>query len=490
MKPNLVSFVIPLKDEEESIPELFTRISTEMTELALDYEVIFVDDGSTDGSWNVIQDLSREHPEVVSACRFRRNSGKAQALAAGFQAAHGDVVFTMDADLQDDPKEIRRFLAKLGEGFDIVSGWKRKRFDPWHKVLPSRVFNKMLSTLVGVQLHDHNCGFKCYRGEVVKNVSLYGEMHRMIPSLASIKGYRSTEIEVEHHARVHGVSKYGVKRFLRGFMDMQTVYFLKNFRERPLHFMGGLAMTLLIAGGALALATLVPSLNVAISQKLWALAQILLSCPIPLIAIGFVAELFVHGLEEKGRRAMITEVIPGRHALNAGSANALATPAIRMLPSPSETAAAKSAAPGPQVLVVDDDAEIRETLRLVLESEGFAVAEAADTESALAAVCDDTAVVLLDMNLSTPLDGLKCLKQLRKRDADLKIIMVSGQQEIQTAVETMKMGACDYVVKPFHTARLIRSVRRALEIRRITEGNFEIEPIPASTCSEITAAAC
>jgi len=491
MKPNLVSFVIPLKDEEESIRELYTRISAEMTALAQDYEVIFVDDGSTDGSWGVIQEISRQHPETVTACRFRHNSGKAQALAAGFQAAHGDVVFTMDADLQDDPKEIPRFLAKLGEGFDIVSGWKRKRFDPWHKVLPSRVFNKMLSTLVGVQLHDHNCGFKCYRGEVVKNVSLYGEMHRMIPSLASIKGYRATEIEVEHHARVHGVSKYGVKRFLRGFMDMQTVYFLKNFRERPLHFMGGLAMALLLAGGALALVSLVPSLNGAIAQKLSAFAQILLSCPIPLLAAGFVAELFVHGLEEKGRRAMITEVIPGRHALQAGwSANTLANPVLRVLPAPGKTAAAGSTATGPKVLVVDDDPQVRDTLRLILESEGFAVGEAADAAEALAAVDEDTAVVLLDMNLPTQHDGLKCLKQLRKRDADLKVVMVSGQQEIQAAIETMKMGACDYVVKPFDNARLVRSVRRAIEIRRITEGNFEIEPVHEASRSEITAAAC
>ena len=465
MTIELVSFVIPLKDEEESLRELFSRIATEMVALALDYEVIFVDDGSTDGSWQIIEELAAAHPAIVSACRFRRNSGKAQALAAGFQAARGDVVFTLDADLQDDPKEIPRFLEKLKEGCDIVSGWKRKRHDPWHKVLPSRVFNKLLSRLVGVSLHDHNCGFKCYRGEVVKNVALYGEMHRMIPSLASIKGYRSTEIEVEHHARVHGASKYGVKRFLRGFMDMQTVWFLKNFRERPLHLLGGIAIAMLLAGGALELVSWMPGF-----QRIASVAQALLAAPLPLLAVGFLAELFVHGIEEKGRRAMIAAVIPGR----GHTAPSIAKAELRVLPPPS--APALSAPAGPHVLVVDDDPEIRDTLRLMLEGAGFAVEEAADAAGALAAANERTEVVLLDMNLPRQHDGLACLKRLRKRDADLKIVMVSGQQEIQTAIETMKMGACDYVVKPFSSERLLRSVQRALHFRHIEAGS-EIEPL-------------
>jgi FixJ family two-component response regulator len=490
MNPHLVSFVIPLKDEEQSLRELFTRIASEMDALRLDYEIIFVDDGSVDGSWRVVQELARKHPGTVAACRFRRNSGKAQALAAGFQAARGDVVFTLDADLQDDPKEIPRFLEKLKEGYDIVSGWKRKRFDPWHKVLPSRVFNKMLSKLVGVDLHDHNCGFKCYRAEVVKNVTLYGEMHRMIPSLASIKGYRSAEIEVEHHARVHGVSKYGVKRFLRGFMDMQTVYFLKNFRERPLHFMGGLAVALLLAGGLLDLASLVPGLSASLAQRMTSLAHVLLACPIPLAAVGFLAELLVHGIEEKGRRALIAEVIPGRDALGASSQRPmLSESGLRVLPPPTKAQLPAPAANAPRVLVVDDDPHMRDTLRLVLEEGGFAVEEAADTFSALSAVDEDTAVVLLDMNLPTQRDGLTCLKRLRKRDADLKIVMVSGQQEIQTAIETMKMGACDYVVKPFDAARLLRSVQRAVQMRRITDCEFEIEALSETERTERTAAA-
>jgi len=486
MNPELISFVIPLKDEEGSLRELFARISAEMETLGQDYEIIFIDDGSTDGSWGVVQELAGKHPTVVTACRFRRNSGKAQALAAGFQAARGDVVFTLDADLQDDPKEIPRFLAKLAEGYDIVSGWKRKRHDPWHKVLPSRVFNKMLSTLVGVSLHDHNCGFKCYRGEVVKNIALYGEMHRMIPSLASIKGFRSTEIEVEHHARVHGVSKYGVKRFLRGFMDMQTVYFLKNFRERPLHFMGGIAISLLLLGGLCTLAALFPGLGAPLAQRLAGLASLLMSSSMPFLAIGFLAELMVHGWEEKSRRARIAEVIPGRSALGAPRVAAtLAGSGLRVLPAPNAIVEPQAAMP--HVLVVDDDARLREALTLTLQAAGFTVREAADAPGALAAVNDHTQVVLLDMNLPTQRDGLMALKRLHKSHGGLKIVMISGQQEIQTAIETMKMGACDYVVKPFETERLVRAVKRAVALQQITDGDFEIEPLRAPDRSVVNA---
>ncbi len=172
--------------------------------------------------------------------RFRQNCGKAAALTAGFRAASGAVIFTLDADLQDDPDEIHRFLEKLGEGFDLVSGWKKVRHDPWHKVLPSRVFNQMLSHFSGVKLHDHNCGFKCYRAEVAKSLTLHGEMHRMVPALSAIGGFKSTEIVVRHHPRVHGVSKYGFERYIRGFMDMVTVGFLRKYRERPSHFLGAI----------------------------------------------------------------------------------------------------------------------------------------------------------------------------------------------------------------------------------------------------------
>lgn len=232
--PN-ISFVIPVMNEEATLEELVQGIEQNVPE-EQSFEVIFIDDGSTDDSWLVIQALADLYPGVVHGICFRANRGKAAGLQTGFDAARGEIVFTMDADLQDDPKEIPSFLEKLNEGYDLISGWKQVRHDPWHKVLPSRIFNRMLSYFSGVSLHDHNCGFKCYRRDVVKSVQLFGELHRMVPSLAGIHGFRVTEIPVTHHARQFGVSKYGIERFIRGFSDMLTVGFLRSYRERPAHF--------------------------------------------------------------------------------------------------------------------------------------------------------------------------------------------------------------------------------------------------------------
>ncbi|HYY30182.1 MAG TPA: glycosyltransferase family 2 protein [Chthoniobacterales bacterium] len=186
-KPSL-AFVIPVKDEQATLVTLFRGIADEANKITDVWEVIFVDDGSTDGSWTVIQQLAADNLQHVKAIRFRCNAGKAAALAAGWKASRGEIVFTMDADLQDDPKEIPRFLGKMSEGFDVVTGWKRERHDPWHKVLPSRVFNFVLSRVNKVELHDHNCGFKCYRRQVIESLPMYGEMHRMVPSLAAMHG--------------------------------------------------------------------------------------------------------------------------------------------------------------------------------------------------------------------------------------------------------------------------------------------------------------
>jgi hypothetical protein len=252
-----ISFVIPLRDERATIVELRDRICSQFAPDAR-IEFIFIDDGSRDDSWSVIRSMAEADPLRVRGLKFRGNRGKATALTAGFRAATGSVIFTLDADLQDDPAEIPRFLAKLDEGYDLVSGWKKVRHDPWHKVLPSRIFNRMLSHFSGVNLHDHNCGFKCYRGEVARSLTLHGEMHRMVPALSAIGGFQCAEIAVQHHPRVHGVSKYGFERYIRGFMDMVTVGFLRKYRERPSHFFGaivmacGLLATLLIAGGSTA----------------------------------------------------------------------------------------------------------------------------------------------------------------------------------------------------------------------------------------------
>lgn len=250
----VLSFVIPVMNEEATLEELLNGIYQYAFDIG-HFEILFIDDGSSDNSWEVIRALSDLFPQHVRGLRFRANRGKAAALQAGFDAARGKIIFTMDADLQDDPSEIPRFIAKLNEGYDLVSGWKEVRHDPWHKVLPSRVFNRMLSFFSKVKLHDHNCGFKCYRRDVAKSIKLFGELHRMVPSLAGMQGFKVSEIVVQHHARKFGKSKYGIERFIRGFSDMLTVGFLRVYRERPSHFAnfwatayGAIAVCVAIAG--------------------------------------------------------------------------------------------------------------------------------------------------------------------------------------------------------------------------------------------------
>lgn len=232
----LISLVVPVMNERESLSQLFAEIDAAVRPLGVRAEVIFVDDGSTDGSWDAIRELAAD-PRVTGV-RFRRNFGKASALAAGFARAAGGVVLTLDADLQDDPKEIPRFLAAVKAGTDVVSGWKKVRFDPWHKVFPSRVFNWMVSALTGVKLHDHNCGFKAYRGEVVREVRLYGEFHRFVPVLAAAEGFRVGELVIAHRPRRFGRSKFGAKRFLKGVLDLLTVRLLTAYGKRPKHLLG------------------------------------------------------------------------------------------------------------------------------------------------------------------------------------------------------------------------------------------------------------
>jgi dolichol-phosphate mannosyltransferase len=244
----MLSIVIPVYNEEESLDKLHEQIN--QVGQANDYEldIVFVDDGSKDRSWAVIQTLA-EKDSRVQAIRFRRNFGKAAALNAGFAAAKGELVMTLDADLQDDPAEIPAFLAKMDEGFDVVSGWKRRRHDPWHKVGPSRVFNWMVSRLTGVKLHDHNCGMKCYRREIFDEVTLYGELHRFVPVLAAARGYTVSERVVQHRARQFGQSKYGVTRIVKGFLDLLTVKFLTGFGQRPQHILGTIGLVSFLLGG-------------------------------------------------------------------------------------------------------------------------------------------------------------------------------------------------------------------------------------------------
>jgi glycosyltransferase involved in cell wall biosynthesis len=243
----MLSIVIPVYNEAESLVALHGEISEVATAHGYDIEFVFVNDGSADNSWYVIKQLATKDSRV-HGIRFRRNFGKAAALNAGFRAARGELVMTLDADLQDDPHEIPRFLAKMDEGCDVVSGWKKVRHDPWHKVGPSRVFNWLVSWLTGVLLHDHNCGMKSYRREIFDEVRLYGELHRFVPVLAHARGYRVGELEINHRARKFGRSKYGVTRIVKGFLDLLTVKFLTGFGQRPQHFLGTLGLIFFFLG--------------------------------------------------------------------------------------------------------------------------------------------------------------------------------------------------------------------------------------------------
>ena len=237
----MLSVVIPVYNEADSLEALHGELVEVARGEGYELDVIFVDDGSTDQSWSVLCGIA-ERDDCVRAIRFRRNFGKAAALSAGFSAARGELIMTLDADLQDDPHEIPRFLARMEEGYDVVSGWKKVRYDPWHKVWPSRVFNWMVSSLTGVYLHDHNCGMKCYRREIFDEICLYGELHRFVPVLAAARGFRSSEIVISHRTRKFGESKYGVSRIVKGFLDLLTVKFITGFGQRPQHILGTLGL--------------------------------------------------------------------------------------------------------------------------------------------------------------------------------------------------------------------------------------------------------
>jgi dolichol-phosphate mannosyltransferase len=244
----MLSVIVPILDEAASLPQLLAELDRIADAEGYKLQIILVDDGSTDGTWQAICKAAANDPRILGI-RFRRNFGKAAALSAGFQAAEGERIITIDGDLQDDPAEIARLLTKLDEGYDVVSGWKRERHDPWHKVLPSRVFNWLVSHLTGVYLHDHNCGLKAYRREVMHEIRLYGELHRFVPVLAAAKGFRTAEVVVQHRPRNFGKSKYGLSRLSKGFLDLLTVKFLIGYGQRPQHLLGTAGLIAFLLGG-------------------------------------------------------------------------------------------------------------------------------------------------------------------------------------------------------------------------------------------------
>lgn len=290
-----LSVVVPLFNEAESLPDLYVALDAALAKNGGWSEMIFVDDGSTDASFEVLKAL-RGKDDRVKIVQLRGNQGKAAALAVGFREAQGEVVITLDADLQDDPKEIPKFLAKLEEGYDLVSGWKARRQDPWTRRALSAIFNRVTASITGLRIHDFNCGFKAYRRAVINELRLHGELHRFIPALASWRGFRVAEIEVEHHPRRHGRSKYGMERIPRGFFDLLTVIMLTRYTAKPLHLFGLLGLFLGLAGFGI-----IGYLSVGWffgkwigARPLLLIGAVLLIAGIQLVSFGLVAEMIVY----------------------------------------------------------------------------------------------------------------------------------------------------------------------------------------------------
>ncbi len=296
----MISVVVPALNEEGSLEELYQEIAAALEQRDEPFEVVFVDDGSTDGSMSLLSRLHDQLPNVV-VVHLRRNFGKAAALQAGFLEARGEIIVTIDADLQDDPAEIPQLLAKLDEGYDLVSGWKTRRNDPFLRRVFSRVFNWATGVISGVRLHDVNCGLKAYRAEVLQDMRLYGELHRFIPVLASYQGYRIAEVSVNHRPRQHGSSRYGPERYLRGFFDLLSVTFMGRYRYRPLHLFGGIGMLMGAIGFiVLTYLTTIWFWGAGIGTRpLLTLGVLLIVVGIQFVSLGLISELITSQHEER-----------------------------------------------------------------------------------------------------------------------------------------------------------------------------------------------
>ncbi len=307
----MISVVVPVQNEGHSVEPLLGELAHALTALETAWEAIFVDDGSTDGTFARLSRLHDLH-ENVTVVRLRRNFGKAAALAAGFAEATGEIVVTIDGDRQDDPEEIPRLLAKLDEGFDLVSGWKAHRRDPLSRRILSRIFNAVAGRMSGLRLHDMNCGLKAYRAEVVHGLRLYGELHRYIPVLAHYRGFRIAEIPVNHRAREHGRSRYGVERYVRGFLDLLTVTFVGRYRHRPLHLFGALGLVLLAGGSAiLVYLTAIKIGGASIGGRpLLTLGVLLVVVGMQFLSLGLLTELITsHNEERSGERERAGQIV-------------------------------------------------------------------------------------------------------------------------------------------------------------------------------------
>jgi glycosyltransferase involved in cell wall biosynthesis len=310
----LLSIVVPAYNEAESLDQLSKEIDAVCNKLSLQYEVIFVNDGSTDGTQQAIEKLHARYGKRIKGIQFRTNYGKAAALHAGFQAATGDYVLTLDADLQDDPAELPKLFEKLDEGFDLVTGWKLKRRDSFIKNKTSKVFNAATNAIAGTNLHDHNCGYKLYRAETAKDLNLYGELHRYIPVLLTAQGYKVAEVRVAHRKRSYGSSKYGPIRFINGALDLLTVLFITKFRSRPLHFFGYIGLVSLAIGVLIGLYLSIYkfSMHRSIgSRPLLQLAVLLVVVGVQITVTGIVAEMMTASGHERMPAYKIRKVLSG-----------------------------------------------------------------------------------------------------------------------------------------------------------------------------------
>jgi len=305
-----LSVVIPVYNEGKNLNSLYRQLKSVLENLGKAYEIILVDDGSTDGSFSILKKLHGQDHNV-KVIQLRRNFGKAAALSAGFTWVQGKIIITMDADLQDDAREIPNFIKKLNEGYDLVSGWRFKRHDPVSRTFPSRLFNSLTAALTGVKVHDFNCGFKAYRKELIESLDLYGELHRYIPALAHWKGFKVGEIKVEHHPRAHGKSKYGVERLFRGLTDLFTVMFLTKYMKKPLHLFGAVGVLLLLLGfiinAYLAILKFVLRQGIG-GRPLLLLGVLLMLIGFQIISTGLVGEMIV-STRDKGEKGYVVRKV-------------------------------------------------------------------------------------------------------------------------------------------------------------------------------------
>jgi glycosyltransferase involved in cell wall biosynthesis len=315
-RPAELSVVVPILNEREGLPELLSEIERACDSLGLTWEVIFVDDGSTDGSADLLEGLAADH-DAIRVVRLRRNFGKSAALTAGFEHSSGKIVVTLDGDGQDDPAEIPELVRKLDEGYQLVSGWKRERHDPAGRRWASRLFNEVTARLSGVDLHDFNCGLKAYEGECARSLQIYGELHRYIPVLAVQRGWRVTELPVNHRVRRHGRSKFGFERYARGPFDLLTVLFIGRYQYRPLHLFGGLGSVLILAGLVISayLAVLRFRGEAIGDRPLLLLGALLIVVGIQLLTFGLLGQMFVamrpEGSAARSSDAQVERVVGG-----------------------------------------------------------------------------------------------------------------------------------------------------------------------------------